>query len=768
VGCALAASAFDWPGRSARLLAELAQEEAPETRLDLIRLLGTRPEADAEAALLELAQSSAEARGSVREHAPLGGRPGERAALERREAVRGLCGRTSEAVLEALARASTDSAAEVRREAAHCLAGRGTPRAGTALIRLLGDPDPGVRATAARALGTVSEPNPAAPLAAALDDDSTEVRSSAVESLAQLELRAEASVLPALSAKLHDPAPEVRAAVLPWIARLAPARGELAISEALDDPNEDVRLSALRAAVLLPGALRGGLTARLTPLLASPDARLAAGAALALRGGSSAPEGPEAQVDARGATREQDAETPAWFVLLERTARAPADEAPALVHALERALPEDAPLAAGPLIAWLRRAPRPLRGAVARLIARSRPRSSDELLEFLRDPDPEVRRAIARALGSVLGAGEPVRAQDAARERHLEPIRTALLDALADRDPAVARAAAESLGQRCPSAVAARLGTAIAAAAAPLAPQLRALVRCLERAPAEARGSAREQEADAVADEALLARLVSLLDSPSAELAALAARTLGLAWLARGPAHLDQPAPGALRGLIGAYERASPPVRVAILRASVPARADAAGALRLRAEADPDARVAATAHVAAWLAGDAQAAPPGVTREQNTDGLPPLEPASMASLPWPLGPVATFVATDPSRPWTPALQASLCATLAAKEPISRANASAALLRARSPCVAAPLARGPARFGAPGGPAPPVPAAPPSDDELASTPRRGAFQALVLEDGRMLVSALDGAGDASWPDIRHVATENPWRWPYAAE
>jgi hypothetical protein len=43
-----------------------------------------------------------------------------------------------------------------------------------------------------------------------------------------------------------------------------------------------------------------------------------------------------------------------------------------------------------------------------------------------------------------------------------------------------------------------------------------------------------------------------------------------------------------------------------------------------------------------------------------------------------------------------------------------------------------------------------------------------YRALVLSDGRVLVSALDAAGETRWPGVRTLSTENPWQWAYGSE
>jgi hypothetical protein len=253
------------------------------------------------------------------------------------------------------------------------------------------------------------------------------------------------------------------------------------------------------------------------------------------------------------------------------------------------------------------------------------------------------------------------------------------------------------------------------------------------------------------------------------------------------------PGPLAWDALLQTYPQASPSVRVAILRASATIRTPAASALRARARGAADPRLAATALLASWLAGDALGA---VELELRDDTV------------WPLGPLSAFLAADPALTSTPEREARLCAALDRSEPSTRANAFAALAargaacaRARAPAWLLGSRVWPIRLTAArallAGPPGPVPdttaaqdrtraacrrdpeprvrqlcgASAPAEAEPALPPRADAgtsFQALVLQDGRVVISARDGAGDASWPQLRHIVAENPWRWAYAAE
>jgi len=661
---------FDWPHEPHQVLAALEQTHELSVRCDLARLLGEYADEDLRQALLALL------------HDP--------SAALRREAVRALARRDDAAARRGLTQALTDAAPEVRSAAAEGLGALRVRTGAPGLIRALGDPTPEVRAASAASLGVLGDSSALGPLAAALDDDTTEVRVAAARGLLAL---GGPEALPGLLARLRDPAPEMRALVVGLVARAQPGQAESLVAQALDDPQESVRLEALRALLELPRPLREETRARLTTIEAHARPQEASAAQLALHPHSAPGE-------------------PRWVELLEQTDRAPTTGALPLVAALERALPAGEELAVDPLLIWLGRAPQTLRGRIAALVARARPRSATKLIPLLKDPDAAVRLAAAQGL---VTSQEPAAAQ-------------ALLAALVDPDRATSRMAAQALATNC---TAAALQSLVARdwrhADFPRRERaLLALAGCLERLP--------PQDLEPPARDRLRRDLLAVFEAaaPDSERASLAARAL--APLGSAPV-FDK--------LRAAYPQAPLPLRVALLRATLADHSTAAQALRARA-ARPEAPAAerATAWMAQWRAQDHALA----ARSEPLTG----------ALAWPLGPVAAFVAASDR-----ALDgARLCVALDSREPLTRANARAASSQtddASNPCAercAALPSRAAAR------PAPPAP--------RLDWYTPGSFRALVFSDGRVLVSVADGAGSVTWAGLPQIVTENPWQQAYGAE
>ncbi|MFT3921531.1 MAG: HEAT repeat domain-containing protein [Myxococcales bacterium] len=578
-----------------------------------------------------------------------------------------------------------------------------------ALIRVLGDAQPQTRAEAARALGALGDRAAAGPLAAALDDEAAEVRLTAARALFTLVGQ---ESLPPLVGRLHDPAPEVRGALLTLLVEAEPTRAEALLIQALDDAQEGVRLEALRGLLRVPRPLSDEARARLLALEGQARPQEAAAAHLAL-----------APRPARPSTD--------WVALLERTDGAQAAAAPALLTELERALPAAENLAVDPLLLWLPRAPRALRGRIAWLIARAGPTQTSKLLPLLEDADPEVRRAAIAALAT----------------RPDATVRAALLAALADREPQVSRSAAHALGRGCDPATLGKLQGSLHAALHPQRPPAReritlALAGCLAKLPSAALDEAARGELE----RDLLEQLER--SRGDSELASLSVRGLA-AFLT----------PRVLEALQQAYHMAPTPLRVAILRATVRDGSPTGQHLRAAAaESGSEVGLRATAWVAQWLAHDHR-----VTALSQ-------EPATRL-LPWPLGPVSAFVLASgaaTASPVSPATCAALCEALSSPEPITRANARAALrplaapqARPQTPLDPHCVERLQASAGEPGDRLS-TPLASPAPSEP------GSMHALVFPDGRVLVSVADGSGDAEWPGLQQIVTENPWQWTYRTE
>lgn len=544
----LLSCAFEWPQRTARILAELEQSEDLVTRCDLVRLLGRRDDADAEAALVGLL---ADPRAQVR-----------------REAARGLKGRNTASTQAALTAALTDSDPEVRIAATEGLAASGTVDSIQPLTRALGDAHADVRSSAATALAALwSRPartgapdkTSLAPIAVALDDEAPQVRRSAARALAAI---AGQEAVPALTAKLHDPAPEVRVAVFELLATLAPHQAEPWLLQALDESSASMQLEILRVLASLSGPRQPETLTRLESLSRKGRPQLAATARVLLSSTSSPPGSPD------------------WVALLAQTEHQAPESSDALLGALERALPRGETLAVDPLLLWLARAPDRLRGRIAALVARARPEASEKLLDLTQDRDPNVRRAIMGALGS---CNDPSAV-------------AALLAALDDPQRDVALTAARSLGERCTKDALSELRAPERwdRASAPMVKRLTlALVSCLEHLPSGAMDTRTRGELE----QRLLSQFEASTGDP--ERASLSAR--GLFFF---------PSERVFAGLKRAYPGASTPLRVAILRASAPHHSSDARELRRTASNEDPPAVAATAKVAAWLARDPANEPP--------------------------------------------------------------------------------------------------------------------------------------------------------------
>jgi HEAT repeat protein len=207
-------------------------------------------------------------------------------ATARIAAVRALARLRGDDAEAAIAHALGDAVVDVRLEAAAACAALRASRCAVPLRDWLDDADADVRAAAARALGRVGGDGDDALLARALGDTRAEVRRAAAQGLSAMagngvvralvlgladsdplvrEIAAEGLgaatgaerglAASALSPRVRDEAPEVRAAALEALGRLGDARAPLAAVSALDDEAEDVRLAALATLGRVPSAL---------------------------------------------------------------------------------------------------------------------------------------------------------------------------------------------------------------------------------------------------------------------------------------------------------------------------------------------------------------------------------------------------------------------------------------------------------------------------------------------------------------------------------
>jgi HEAT repeat protein len=585
------------------------------------------------------------------------------------------------------------------------------------VLRVLGDTDPAVRAAAVAALSPASSQQVLAALLGALDDQAVPVRLAAIAGLAQ---RGEPAALDALLRSFSSALPELRAALLDALTPATGARVEALFARALADEDEQVVLAALRgyARAGLPLPLRSTTLAQ----SASPAVAYAAGRILMrseARDGSPAP----------------------WLAPLERTAwSSSAHTSELLLGELERVIPPGEQLATDPLLEWLSRTPSSLHGRIAALALRSGgPVRREALAPLLTSRDPA-----ARAAGLALLA----RAPDALRS-------PALWRALDDPDPEARSAAEQTMEKR-------------------LDPQ--GARRLLERID-DADGQSRTRLVGVLAHG--LDRLAGTLAFQDAgeglcdvleRDATAAGRAASLAM--RALAHVEH---ACARVLVrAALTDARPGIRIAALRASTRDRHDDAIALRARLAQDGDVRVAATALVARVLAGDSMAEAPTDHRR----------------LYWPLGPIWAFVHATRNEH-----SASACAWLASAEPVTRANAVAALVHRRAPAacdalVPALLTRSsawPIRHAA-------AALLPASDalvrarttclvhepdarvrarcagdaNEVIHPAQTVTPRALVLHDGRVLISFPDGADEVAWPALPTIASVSPWIDDYGKE
>jgi HEAT repeat protein len=722
---ALLLCAFDWPQRTARIVDELAQTRDLVTRCDLVRLLAKRPDSEAESALIALLEDP-------------------RAEL-RREVAWALGRRGTLSAQSALIKALTDADGSVRTAAAEGLGSARSDISGPALIRALGDANSETRAAAATALGRVladtitvqvpgatQEQSDVSPIAVAIDDEAPEVRMAAARTLAMLVGQ---EAVPALLAKLHDPSADMRQLVLLLLVQIDPSHVEPLLMQALDDTNEAVQLEALRGFSVLPLPRQAETIARLQMLERRGRPQLANAARVLLQKPLSA-RAPE------GARRQAAQESADWIALLTRTETANAGSSEVLLAELERALPPGAELAVDPLVLWLAQAPKPLRGRIAELIRQATPKRCHDVLPLIRDEDPAVRRAGARSLASCSGP---------------EAL-PALFAALNDVDTGVAWSAAHGLAAQCDASTFTELSKPERwqSANSELEKRLTLVTAgCLEHVAPDVLDS--KSKADL--EQRLLSQFENI-DSDSG-LASLSARALAFL-----------PSDRTASSFRRVYETAALPLRVAILRASVRDRSPQSRALRALANDAPQPAIAATARVAAWLARDPSAKEPATVLGERAG----------RDLSWPLGPVTAFLLASSTleSPATPAQAAALCSALGSPEPITRANASARFARSAPTSASAPRPASPCQF-TPAGSAPThplgrtsealVPSGPASargsrEDDTARTP--GSLHALVLADGRILVSVADGSGAVSWQELPHIVTENPWHRPYGTE
>jgi HEAT repeat protein len=378
--------AFLWPNTAERLEAALKSPD-PATRRRAARKLVELPDATARRLTR---QALADADVEVRLEA---------AAAARELRLSGIAG----SVVEWL----SDRDRRIRLAATQLFELDPDPTSLGSLGRVLGDADAAVRSGAARALGA-SSPGAVLSLLGHLDDSDAGVRREVVLALARL--RDPRAVVPLVS-KIQDDRPLVRAAVARALGELGDPRAAGALVLALRDEDEPARIAALGALGRLadPSSVPGivavldtrpstGVTAAALEALARigspqslnvlvsqlagsrPEEVSPARSALALVG----PKALGALKDCLGARSIERADGCA----LALGDIGGAEAADAVVTALRRAAVHPVP-------------------ALAALAALADPSSLPTILEYLSNPDANVRRTAIDALGATLDPTHP-------------------------------------------------------------------------------------------------------------------------------------------------------------------------------------------------------------------------------------------------------------------------------------------------------------------------------------------------------------------------
>jgi HEAT repeat protein len=349
---------------------------------------------------------------------------------DRRVAVEALARVESALAIEVLADALvSDPVESIRQRTAQALAARvGDDRARAALVRAVDDPSPSVACVAIHALRETGDPRARAALFPLLGSSAPAVRDAAEASLAEMhrgdvmplldqimgvdrpELLAggirvlaripDPSALPLLEHLLRSQHEGVRAATLAVLAKLPPDPAtDAAIDGALDDPNEDVRRSAIEA---IAASADERAVQRLRRVRVDPSAALRVELARSL---SATPEessykilrelvddGAPAVRASALATLLQRGEARGMRVFLERWRKGVVD-----LRGERRAEAISARLA---IVLEVSADEESRKAAVAGIAAMRAPAYEKRLLPALRDPSPGVRIDTIRALAS--------------------------------------------------------------------------------------------------------------------------------------------------------------------------------------------------------------------------------------------------------------------------------------------------------------------------------------------------------------------------------
>lgn len=384
---------FDWPGRTERLLAELARPSSENMRIDLLRRLGSIESQAAKRALAE----------GVTDPSP----------TLRAEALKALAKSADPAFAEPVRVALRDPEPNVRRAAIGALVAMQPGDTVALLTRSLADSEPAVRADSAQLLGVIGDPNAVAALSSALDDPSTEVRVAAAKALGAL--GDERGVGPLVS-KARDGAPELREAVIDALHALGGERATTVFAQGLSDASDIVVLAAMRAIAEQDAAT---WLSTLRELAESPRPRVRSAAKTLVE-----------RHEKKRMHEQAERDPKRWLSALERTTKVSAEETPLLLDELEKSLPEGEALTADPLLAWLPKVVASERPRVVRLIGRSRaPSAAQALVAHLEGAPRELELALLDALHDlgVRVKPEPLFARLESRDAHVREAATRTL-----------------------------------------------------------------------------------------------------------------------------------------------------------------------------------------------------------------------------------------------------------------------------------------------------------------------------------------------------
>ncbi len=637
---------------------------------------------------------------------------------ERREIVRLLAASGDDAAEPALLKACDDGDPGVRREALRAAGRIGAEQAIPVLLKSLSDPDAVIRSAAAEALGTLGAAEAVQALSRALADNETTVRRAAVDALGKLPQ--DNAQLGPLVAALDDVDAEVRVAAVHALAPSSTARARNALLGKTRDSVAEVRVAALdavsnaadpRASVALSQALEDASDAVVLAAIRGLRNLHDPHAAELLNPLVRSPRARVAlaarlAIEHGSKARETEgvpAAAPSVPAWIAWLERTvdPSADAASIVAGLEATLPQGEQLALDPLLLYLPHAPQPQRADVVALIGRTRAPAAVPALVKLLDDKQAAVRAASALALGGLGTATAT---------------PALATRLDDRDARVRSAAARAMGALI---------------------DLSGLDRLLERAERAA------QKSDAHRAEALTAiaaslrrlrgslpdetrkRLQRVLSSELASVEAAPAVEAARAFGELGDA-------SAVSALAGVGSEARTGLRVAATRALVRAGQTSALAPLRKLASDESISVAATALAGLGLVGDSK-------------DRAMLEAVASQGR-WPLGPVAAFsLASLVMHGQAPS--DVLCELLNAQEPWKRANARAGLgARPSSRCPRLTVESIP-------------------DDLGAEGPPYATWRALILSDGRVLLSHPDALGQVDFPGFEHARNESPWRLPY---